>query len=77
MQNYPKPHSLPGGRAPVGWSKFHIASIQDFVSNAAAGRPGFPSFADGLAVHRVMDAAMRSSRNNMWQDVDVDPPAQP
>lgn len=69
VQSYPRPHSLPGAKTSVGWSKFHIASIYDFVSNVAAGRLGSPSFADGLAVHRVMDAAAKSSDTGTWQDI--------
>mgnify|MGYP005837737833 CR=1 FL=1 len=71
VQNYPRPHALPGGKTPVGWSKFHIASIYDFVSNVAAGRSGSPSFADGLAVHRVIDAAVRSSDTGTWQGIEI------
>lgn len=67
LQNYPRPATLPGGRMPVGWTRFHIASIYEFVANAAQGRPGSPSFEDGLAVHEVMDAAQRSSRSGRWE----------
>ncbi len=69
VQNYPKPAALPGGKTPVGWTRFHIASIYDFVSNVAAGRPGNPSFGDGLAVHEVMDAAQASSESGKWEAV--------
>ncbi len=63
VQNYPKPAALPGAKAPVGWMRLHIDSIFQFVCNVAAGRPGCPSFEDGLAVQRVMDAAARSAEN--------------
>lgn len=69
VQNYPRPAALPGGRVPVGWSRFHIASIHSFVSNVANSRPGDPSFDDGLAVQRVIDAAIRSSETSVWQSV--------
>lgn len=69
VQNYPKPAALPRGKTPVGWTRFHIASIYDFVSNVAAGRPGNPSFGDGLAVHEVMDAAQASSESGKWEAV--------
>lgn len=70
IQNYPKPAALPGGRSPVGWSRFHIASIYEFVSNVVEGRPGRPSFEDGLAVNRVIDAAARSAETGRWEDVE-------
>lgn len=61
VQSYPKPASLPGGKAPVGWMRLHIASVYEFVCNVVESRPGCPSFDDGLAVQRVMDSAARSS----------------
>lgn len=69
IQNYPKPAALPGGRSPVGWSRFHIASMYEFVRNVVEGRPGSPSFDDGLAIQRVMDAAMRSSATGCWEKI--------
>ncbi len=69
IQHYPKPAALPGGVTPVGWSRFHIASIHEFVSRVVDGRPGCPSFRDGLAVQRVTDAAIRSSKNGGWEKV--------
>jgi predicted dehydrogenase len=69
VQNYPKPAALPGGKAPVGWMRFHMASIHSFLTNVVEGRPGDPSFDDGLAVQRVMDAAIASSETGLWQPV--------
>ena len=69
IQGYPKPAVLPGGRTPVGWMRFHIASLYSFVSNVVESRAGEPSFDDGLAVQRVMDAAMLSSQTGSWQGI--------
>jgi len=69
VQNYPKPAALPGGKAPVGWMRFHIASLHSFLTNVVEGRPGSPSFDDGLAVQRIMDAAITSSETGLWQPV--------
>ena len=60
-RDYPPPAALPGGKNTVGWLRFHIASIHDFVSRVVDGRPGCPSLHDGREVHRVMDAAYRSA----------------
>jgi predicted dehydrogenase len=64
VQNYPKPAILPGGKAPVGWMRLHMASMYDFICNVVAGRPGCPSFDDGLAVQRILDASALSSADN-------------
>lgn len=69
VQNYPKPAALPGGRVPVGWMRFHIASIYSFVSNVVNSRPGDPSFEDGLAVQHVIDAAIKSSETGVRQPI--------
>ena len=67
VQGYPKPAALPGGKAPVGWMRFHIESIHSFLTNVVESRPGCPSFDDGLAVQRVMDAAAKSSeQGSTW-----------
>ena len=69
VQNYPAPAALPGGKCPVGWMRFHMASIYSFVSNVAECRLGNPSFEDGLAVNRIMDAAIRSSESGLWENI--------
>lgn len=70
VQSYPKPAALPGAKTPVGWMRFHIASIHEFVSNVVAGRPGSPSLRDGLVVQEVMDAVVRSSQTGRWECVE-------
>ena len=69
IQNYPKPAMLPGGKAPVGWMRFHIASMHAFLSNVVNSRPGDPSFDDGVAVQRIIDATVSSSKSGAWQPV--------
>lgn len=69
IQNYPKPASLPGGRTPVGWMRFHMASIHSFITNVVESRPGSPSLEDGLAVQQIMDAAARSSSSGVWESI--------
>jgi len=60
VQRYPRPAILPGPKNTVGWMRFHIASMHEFVRRVVEGLPGEPSLADGLAVQRVIDAAYRS-----------------
>jgi predicted dehydrogenase len=69
IQDYPKPAVLPGGKAPVGWMRFHIASLYSFVSNVIELRPGYPSFDDGLAVQRICDAAIVSHESGSWEPI--------
>jgi len=71
VQSYPKPAALPGPKSPIGWTRFHIASIFEFVSNVVNSRPGNPSFEDGLAAQRVIDAAARSGQTVAWERVEM------
>jgi len=66
VQRYPKPASLPGPKNSVGWMRYHIGSIYDFVSNVAANRQSNPSIYDGLKVQEVLDAVFRSSDAGKW-----------
>jgi predicted dehydrogenase len=65
-QRYPAPASLPLAKNTVGWLRFHVASMHNFLGNVAAGRAGEPSLDDGLVVQRVMDAAYRSAAGGGW-----------
>ena len=65
-QQYPKPAALPGPRVSVGWTRYHIASMHDFVDNAVNGRQSSPSVYDGLKVQEILDAAVRSSESGVW-----------
>ncbi len=51
---------FPSVKAPAGWLYGHLGSMHAFLSAAAEGKPFSPSFADGLYVQAVMDAAYRS-----------------
>lgn len=61
VQQYPKPAVLPGPKFSIGWMRYHIASIFDFVENVRQGRQSSPSIYDGLKVQEILDAAYRSS----------------
>lgn len=68
VQRYPKPAVLPGPKFSVGWMRFHIASLYEFIRRVAAGEPGDPSLSDGLVVHEVIDACYRSP--GAWTSVE-------
>lgn len=43
--------------------------VRDFAQAVREGRPLSPSFADGLAVQRVLEAALLSERDGRWVDI--------
>lgn len=51
---------FPSPKAPVGWLRGHIGSMENYLSAVYAHRPADPSFADGAAVDRIIAAARRS-----------------
>ena len=68
---YPEKGALPGPKFGQGWMRFHIASAHDFLANVAKGRQSehAPSFEDGLAAQRVIDAMQRSAVDGDWVEV--------
>lgn len=49
----------------------HDAMMADVVGAFRDGRPPQETFADGLAVNRILDAAYRSMRSGRWEAVDA------
>lgn len=66
VQQYPKPASLPGPKFAIGWMRYHIASIADFVGNVTCMKQSTPSIYDGLKVQEVLEAAMQSAETGSW-----------
>ncbi|MGQ9730288.1 MAG: Gfo/Idh/MocA family protein [Candidatus Zipacnadales bacterium] len=60
VQRYPKPSALPSPKLSVGWLRYHIHSIYDFLKAVAEGRLGSATLYDGAYVQAV-DAAVRES----------------
>lgn len=59
---YPSPASgFPTVKAPAGWLRGHVGSMQNYLSAVAERRPCAPSFADGAYVQHVMEAARQSA----------------
>jgi predicted dehydrogenase len=58
--------ALPSAETPVGILQPHLASIAGFLTSD----PSWPTLADGLAVDRVIDAALQSAREGgIWVEV--------
>lgn len=61
---YPAPSGVfPGIKAPVGWLRGHVGSMYNFLDAVNRGVPAYPSFDDGAAVQRIMEAAYLSAEN--------------
>jgi predicted dehydrogenase len=48
----------------LGYEHTFVHEIADFIRDVAAGRPPTPTFADGLAVQRVLAAVEQSAQNS-------------
>jgi predicted dehydrogenase len=60
VQRYPKPNALPSPKLGVGWIRYHIHALHDFLSAVAEGRLGSATLWDG-AYAQAVDAAVRES----------------
>ena len=69
VQRYPEPAVLPGPKFSIGWMRYHIASIHDFLTHIVEDTPSSPDFVDGLKVHEAIDAAQKSAQAGTWQEV--------
>lgn len=67
VQRYPKPATMPGPKLSVGWMRYHIASIYDFIDRVVSGKPGAPSLSDGLETQRVIETCYASP--GVWTSV--------
>ncbi len=66
--HYPAPGGgFPGGKFGTSFLRGHIHSLYTFLDNAAAGRPGTPSFADGAYIQSVMERILRSHQTGQWE----------
>jgi predicted dehydrogenase len=63
---YPKPASLPGPKNTIGWERFHVHCIHNFISSVVERRPAYPSIEDGAKTQAVMEAALESQETGAW-----------
>ena len=66
VHRYPKPAVFPGSKCTLGWVRFHIASMYNFLSNLAEGKPSPPTLYDGYKVQEIMEAALESVGKGGW-----------
>ncbi|SDJ75048.1 Gfo/Idh/MocA family protein [Aliiruegeria lutimaris] len=66
------PDYLPFCQGPghgTGYQDQIIIEARDFLQAIETGKQVWPTFRDGLDVHRVVQAAIESSRTKTWQDI--------
>lgn len=69
VQRYPEPSALPSPKLPVGWMRFHMHAVHDFLQSVVSGEPGAATLRDG-AITQAVDAAVRmSDESGDWEDV--------
>jgi len=71
VARYPKPSALPGPKNTIGWERFHVHAIHEFLCAVAQSRPGQPDVIDGARTQAVLDAALQSSSSRQWAPVPV------
>ncbi len=70
VARYPKPAALPGPKNTIGWERFHVHCIHNFVSSVVAGKPADPDIQDGAKTQAVLDACLRSNDSRGWTTVE-------
>ena len=67
VARFPKPYSFGVVKNTLGWPQMHIHSLFDFLSAVGGGvEDGGPTFDDGLAANRFVDACQRSAPSGAW-----------
>ena len=66
---YPKPAALPPPKATVGWERFHVHCLHNFVTHVVTGTPASPDIRDGAKTQAIMEAALDASETGMWVKV--------
>ncbi len=69
VARYPKPATLPGPKNTVGWERFHVHSMYNFVTYVLQKEQTKPDIEDGFKVQCILEAALQSSKINNWVDV--------
>ncbi len=63
VQRYPDATGIPLPKFSIGWIRTHIASLHSFLYALTHDKIPQPSFRDGLAVQKIIDAAYNSAKN--------------
>ena len=71
MQKYDGDAIFPPPRVDISWSRYHMASIYDFVKAVVENRESAPSLWDAFQVQRVTDAIFASAREKKIRTVET------
>lgn len=71
VQRYAKPSALPSPKLPIGWMRFHVHSLYDFLSAIAEERLGTATLYDGVKTQAVDEAVRQSAENGEWVAVET------
>ena len=66
-----KPFCLGPGHG-TGYNDLIVIEAKDFLEAIHTGQPKFPTFRDGLAAARIVQAATKSDETRSWQPVEQD-----
>jgi len=69
VQRYPKPSALPAPKLPIGWMRFHVHCLYDFLSAVAEDRLGTATIFDGVKTQAVDEAVRQSAAAGDWTEV--------
>ncbi len=69
VQRYPEPSALPSPKLPVGWTRFHMHSVYDFLCGVRDGAPRTATLEDGAITQAVDHAVHRSHESGAWEQV--------
>ncbi len=69
VQRYPKPSALPSPKLPVGWMRFHLQSLFDFLAALSENRLGTATLYDGARTQAVDEAVRQSVAQDAWVEV--------
>ncbi len=69
VARYPEPAKLPGPKNTIGWERFHVHCLHNFVTHVVAGTPAQPDIADGAKTQAVLEAALESQETGAWVTV--------
>ena len=64
-QKYGKAASFPPPRVNIAWTRYHIASIFDFIDAVANNTKAYPDIQDGYKVQLVTDAIYKSANKEI------------
>ena len=66
IHRYPEPAVFPGTKCTLGWVRFHIACMYNFLSNVVKGEASPPTLYDGFKVQEMMESALESAAKGRW-----------